>query len=266
MLSNLHTHSCFCDGKNTLEEIVSAAIERGFSSIGFSGHGYTPFDLSYCMKDTDGYIREIARLREKYRGAIEIVLGIEEDAFSPVDRARFDYILGSSHYVFVNGRYLPIDSNHEGFLHCLDAFHGDVISFAKQYYTAFCAYIEERHPDIIGHFDLLTKYEEEGEPLFLCNAEYNRMAEGFIERAARCGCIFEVNTGALARGLRSRPYPAENLLRVLKRCGAPVILSSDCHQKDKLDFAFPETERYLKDIGFRHTVIFKDGRFIKKAL
>ncbi|MBQ7974646.1 MAG: hypothetical protein IJ300_03045 [Clostridia bacterium] len=46
---NLHTHSLYCDGKNTLEELTEAAIERGFSSIGFSGHCYTPFDSSYCM-------------------------------------------------------------------------------------------------------------------------------------------------------------------------------------------------------------------------
>ena len=54
MLSNLHTHSTFCDGVNTPEEIVKSAVERGFSSVGFSGHGYTDFDLCYCMKNPAG--------------------------------------------------------------------------------------------------------------------------------------------------------------------------------------------------------------------
>lgn len=53
MLANFHTHSTFCDGKNTPEEIVLAALEKGFVSIGFSSHGYTPYDLRYCMKDTE---------------------------------------------------------------------------------------------------------------------------------------------------------------------------------------------------------------------
>ena len=61
MLANFHTHSTFCDGKNTPEEIVLAALEKGFVSIGFSSHGYTPYDLRYCMKDTDGYIADIKR-------------------------------------------------------------------------------------------------------------------------------------------------------------------------------------------------------------
>ena len=96
MLTNYHTHTCFCDGKNTPEEIVKSAIDKGFKSIGFSGHGYTPYDLSYCMKDIDGYINEISRLKEKYDTKINVYCGVEEDAFSYVERERFDYIIGSS--------------------------------------------------------------------------------------------------------------------------------------------------------------------------
>ena len=105
MISNYHTHTSFCDGKDTPEEIVLYAIEKGCSSIGFSGHGYTPFDLRYCMQDTHGYIREVSRLKDKYGGKIEIYCGAEEDAFSPVNRESFDYIIGSSHYFNINNNY-----------------------------------------------------------------------------------------------------------------------------------------------------------------
>ena len=64
MLSNLHTHTTFCDGNNTAEDIVQKALYKGFSSIGFSGHGYTAFDLSYCMKDIKGYIEKIRSLKK----------------------------------------------------------------------------------------------------------------------------------------------------------------------------------------------------------
>ena len=46
LIANYHTHTTFCDGQNTAEEVVLSAIDKGFSSIGFSGHGTTPFDLS----------------------------------------------------------------------------------------------------------------------------------------------------------------------------------------------------------------------------
>ena len=37
-LSNAHTHSTFCDGKNPPEEMIRAAEKLGFVSLGFSGH------------------------------------------------------------------------------------------------------------------------------------------------------------------------------------------------------------------------------------
>lgn len=80
MLVNLHTHTTFCDGKNSPEEMVLSAISKGFSVLGFSGHGYTSYDLSYCMKDMGGYISTVNMLKEKYKDKIEIYLGVEEDA------------------------------------------------------------------------------------------------------------------------------------------------------------------------------------------
>ena len=74
MITNLHTHTTFSDGKNTPEEIVLTALEQGFCSIGFSDHAYTSYDISYCMNDEKGYIKEVRRLQEKYKKEIEIYL------------------------------------------------------------------------------------------------------------------------------------------------------------------------------------------------
>ena len=263
MLTNFHTHSVFCDGKSTLEEVVLSAVKKGFSTIGFSGHGYTDFDLSYCMKDLDGYIAEINRLKEAYRGKINICLGIEEDAFQPVDRSKFEYILGSSHYFRVDGKYYAIDSSHDCFKECLELFRYDVCAMAENYFTNFCEYIERRKPDIIGHFDLITKYDELDTPRFFGNKEYERIAEQAIARAAKSGCVFEVNTGAISRGMRTTPYPAVNLLQILKKSDARLILSSDSHHADTIDCHFEETKQILRDVGFRELYTLSNGAFIK---
>ena len=73
IIANYHTHTTVCDGKNTPEETVLAALDGGFSALGFSSHGYTPFDLKYCMHDTEAYISEISRLKEKHKGKIVII-------------------------------------------------------------------------------------------------------------------------------------------------------------------------------------------------
>lgn len=266
MIANFHTHTTFCDGKHSPEEIIKKAIEKGISAIGFSGHGYTPFDLRYCMKDTDGYIAKITQLKETYKKDIQVYLGIEEDAFSPGPRDRLDYIIGSSHYFHINGEYYPIDSSYDYFKKCLEVFEYDIPGLAETYYRSFCSYIKSRKPDIIGHFDLITKFDEVDVPRFLCNAEYNRIAEKYTHEAVQSGCLFEVNTGAISRGYRSAPYPNENLLHILKKADAGIILSSDSHSIDTLDFGFEEAKAHLKDIGFKHSYILFNNKFEKYIL
>ena len=263
MLSNLHTHSVFCDGKNTLEEMVISAIEKGFCSLGFSGHAYTDFDLSYCMTDTDGYINEVLRLKEKYKKDIQIYLGTEEDSAYLVDRTKYDYIIGSSHYFNVNNKYLDVDLDYDSFKSALKVFGDDVLLLAENYYSNFCEYINKRKPDIIGHFDLITKFDELDTSLFLSNKEYNKLAEKYITKAAESDSIFEVNTGAISRGYRTSAYPSENLLHILKKNDSKITLSSDSHSADSLDFRFDETKLFLRDIGFKYLYTLFNGKFIK---
>lgn len=266
MLSNLHQHTTFCDGSSTAEEVILSALEKGFSSIGFSGHGYTPFALEYCMKDTEGYIAEITGLKEKYKRDIEVYLGCEEDIFHPCDRSRFEYIISSSHYFFKDGKYYPIDSGLDCMIKCLELFNGDIVALADKYYSQFVGYIKKRKPDIIGHFDLITKFEEVGAPTFLNNEKYNKLAAAYLLEACKADSIFEVNTGAISRGYRTLPYPDEKLLHILKKENAKITISADCHHKDTVDCFFPETRKLLKDIGFEYIWQLYGGEFVKDYL
>jgi len=262
MLSNLHTHTNFCDGDNTAEEIVQKALLKGFSSIGFSGHGYTSHDLRYCMKDTEGYVKEINRLKEKYKKDIQIYLGTEEDITEPCDRERFDYVISSSHYL--NGN--PIDSSKDYFNKLLILYDNNIIKIAEDYYSTFCDYILKRKPDIIGHFDLITKYSDNLELDMFSNRRYMEIAEKYMDIALKSDCIFEVNTGAMARGYRKSPYPYENLLHLIKKRNGKLTLTSDCHVAENLDFGFSETKAMLKDMGFSYLYVLYDNKFRKDYL
>lgn len=266
MLTNYHTHTTFCDGNNTAEEMVVSAINSGFDALGFSGHGFTGFDGTYCMKDTPGYIAEIKRLKEKYKDKIQVYFGIEEDAFDPVNRDDFEYILGSSHYIFKDGKYYAIDSNYDGFKICLDLFDYDTAALAESYYSTFCNYIARRKPDIVGHFDLITKFDEIDVPRFFNNPEYHKIAEKYMQIASQNDVIFEVNTGAISRGYRKLPYPHENLLHILKKNNSKIILSSDTHSATTIDCYFKETRKMLHDIGFEYTYVLYDNEFKKDYL
>lgn len=266
MLTNYHTHTTFCDGKNTPEEIVLYAIDKGFSSIGFSGHGYTPFDVRYCMTDTTGYIEEISRMKDKYGKKIEIYCGIEEDAFAYVDRHNLDYIIGSSHYFHIKDKYYSVDSGYDYLERYMEAFDNDALKAAETYYSTFVSYIKKRKPDIVGHFDLITKYDEMDTPHFLNNENYFKIAEKYLRLAAETDVIFEVNTGAMARNIRTTPYLGERLLHVLKEKEGKVILSSDSHKVETLDAYFDEMKCILRDVGINHVYELYKGEFIKRFL
>lgn len=266
MLANFHTHSTYCDGKNTIREVVLGAIEKGFDSIGFSGHGYTDFHLGYCMKKTDEYLAEIKKIKEEFKDKIQVYAGIEEDMWCHTNRSDFEYIIGSCHYFNIDGNYYPIDSNPEKFSKCLELFNGDVVALSENYYSAFCDYILKRKPDIVGHFDLITKFDEMDKPLFLENEEYFAVAEKYMEKVADSGVMFEVNTGAISRGYRTKPYPHERLLHILKKHGAKLVLSSDSHQVETLDFAFDEARKILRDAGFECVYALYDNEWKKDRL
>ena len=242
---NFHTHTTFCDGNNTAEEMVIEAIRKGFEELGFSGHAYTPFDESYCMskEKTRQYRAEIARLKDKYSDKIKIYCGLEVDYFSEADENDYDFLIGSVHYVEKNGIYYPIDESEERFLYILnEVFNGNAAELIKAYYSLVGDVINKTGAHIIGHFDLITKYNE-GDRLFPQGSEYIAYAREAVEKLSLTGKVFEINTGAIARGLRTTPYPAPSILKIFKEHNMRGILSSDCHSKEALDFAFDKAKK-----------------------
>ncbi len=268
IMSNLHTHTKYCDGKNSPEEIVEQAISLGFSAVGFSGHGYTPFDSSFCMsqKNTQKYIEEINSLKEKYKKKIEIYLGLEADLLSEFDKNSYDYIIGSCHYVPTKNGYISVDDTAEIMKRNVEEnFSGNYIKYAESYFNQVTR-LSEISPDIIGHFDLLTKFNEGNKYFDETDKNYLHIAYACIDALLPHCDLFEVNTGGICRGYKKTPYPSAPILKRLKEKGAKIIITSDCHNKEHLDFYFKEACTILKEIGFLSTTIFKNGKFTEIPL
>ena len=82
-----------------------------------------------------------------------------------------------------------------------------------------------------------------------------------MELLLKSGKIIELNTGAMSRGWRSTPYPSKTILRELLQRNARILVSADAHSANSLSFAFLETEKMLKDIGFRERWEFTSDGF-----
>ncbi len=267
-LQNLHTHSTYCDGKNTLEEIVLAAIEKGFFSVGFSGHGYHK-ESDYCMtkEGTEKYKKEILELKNKYSEKIKIYLGLEFDLFSDKDFSMLDYSIGSVHYLKIGDELVDVDNSIEVERNVIkNYFDNDSIKFAKEYYRHLAMLPTIGKIDIIGHFDLLTKHCEKYDLIDTASKEYKIMSLEAVEALRGKIPLFELNTGAIARGYRKTPYPAPFILKELKRMGFGAVITSDCHNMDYLDFGFSDARELLTEYGFKERYIMTDSGFKAVAI
>ena len=167
-LCSVHTHSTLCDGKGTLEEMAAAAFAAGVRYFGASGHSHTPAPGDQdCVlpEDLSEYRREVLRLREAYRGRMEVLLGIEQDSCSlqPVPHWA-EYWIGSVHELFdrITGVYHSIDWDREKLAECCrEMFGGDSLAMVRGYY-ADVAVMAARKPTILGHLDQIVKLNGDG--------------------------------------------------------------------------------------------------------
>ncbi len=108
---SLHNHSRFADGKNSVEEMAAAAYKLGCRSFGLSEHSPFPPDPDAGMPagSVRAYREAVLACREKYAGRMEIVLGLEQDLYSPAPAEAYDLLIGSVHYVCPGGEYVSVD-------------------------------------------------------------------------------------------------------------------------------------------------------------
>ena len=111
---------------------------------------------------------------------------------------------------------------------------------------------------IIGHFDLITKFNEGGRLFDESDPRYTDAWTAALDRLTgpainelpeKDRLIFEINTGAMSRGYRTSPYPSGEILTEIARRGIPVILSSDSHDKSTLLYGFDEAEALSEELG-----------------
>ena len=269
-LQNLHTHTTFCDGALSPESMVEAALEKGCRSIGFSEHSHIGFDVySMTPEGTYEYVGEINRLKAKYEGVADIFLGIEQDYYSCRPPDGLDYILGSAHYVKKGhgDGYICIDNGAN--MQKLAAgrhFGGDYYAMAEGYYAVMSDLITKTGADIVGHFDLIAKYNFGGCLFDEAHPRYVAAALGAMEAILKSCKIFEVNTGAMYRYGNPEPYPSVLLLKELRKRGGEVILSSDSHDADSLFYKFDEMLDLLKACGFRYLKRLTESGFVDVKL
>jgi len=249
--ANYHTHSNWCDGKDSPRAMIQSAVEKGFESIGFSSHAMLPQDdVDWVLTPEKAlrYAREIRLLAEEFKERIRVLCGVEADyipggatpshaayaAISP------DYIIGSVHFVKApDGALVEVDNTSQILLDGIFGhFGGDAVAYVKSYFAAEREMVSSFDFEILGHPDLIRKFNAK-QPYFDERADWYRAElEKTADAIAASGKIVEVNTGAISRGWMNDAYPSSAFRKLLRDRGVRFVLSSDAHAADSVDCAF----------------------------
>jgi len=278
ILTNYHTHTYFCDGSAEPEKYVLEALRKNFTALGFSAHAPLPIETTWNLAQADivPYCSEILRLREKYKGQIEIYLSLENDYIPGISedfaffrkQYKLDYTLGAVHLVkdpesneiwFIDG---PV-SNYDNGLKKI--FKNDIHLAVETYFSQLNEMIVTQKPDIIAHFDKVKmnnqhRYFQESEPW------YQDLLLHTLEIIAKSNCIVEVNTRGIYTGKYDSLYPGSDVLKQCYELGIPLTISADAHKPSDIDAYFTETEKILKDIGYKSIRVLKNDHWIDCGL
>lgn len=255
--SNAHTHTTWCDGGNSAEEMIQVAIAQDFISLGFSVHGWTPYEpCAITLEREEEYRRELRMLREKYRGQIEILIGAERDAPYARDFSQFEYVIESTHTMQDrNGEVFFVDWSQER-MECFvrENFGGDYYAYSSAYYRQLAEVCEKSDALFVGHIDLLTKFNEGNRFFDESDPRYLKGAFEAAECAIRRGLPLEMNTGAISRGYRITPYPGKPILKFIQAHGGEILINSDAHSAAGIATGFDLCVELAKESGFDHVL------------
>jgi histidinol-phosphatase (PHP family) len=269
---NFHTHTNYCDGHASVNEIVMAAIEQGLRQIGFSSHAPLPVEAGWSLTDETemtNYVSDIISAKEQYQGKIQIFAGIEADyipgmsvKFSELkQKFHLDYVIGAVHLVkpplsdelwFIDGKQSFFDRGIE------KCFNGDAKKAALTYFRQIREMIANEEFDIIAHFDKI-KMNNAGRFFSEDEDWYQAEIIEILHLLKQSNIIMEINTRGFYQKKVKDMYPADWIIRHAASLNIPVMINSDAHKPAELLAGFDEAGAILRNHSYRHVMI-KEGR------
>jgi histidinol-phosphatase (PHP family) len=269
-----HAHTHYCDGSAEPEVYIIEAIKQNFKVYGFSGHSPIPIPNNFALTEETMplYCNEIERLKEKYKGQIDVLLGMEADFIpaltTPFDdfrtQFRLDYIIGSVHIVknstgdiwFVDG---PVRQSYDDGLKLF--FNNDIQRAVTSFYHQTNLMLESEHFEIIGHFDKITMYNQNR---FFTSSEpwYRKLVTETIALIKEEDVVVEINSRGLYKKRSSDFFPEAFILKHLYDAKIPVMINSDAHAPHEISLVHREAIAALKNVGFKERAII-DARGVR---
>lgn len=267
MIADYHMHTYYSDDSQyEMEKAVKKAIDLGLNEICFTDHVDYGIKLEYedymCLNeeerknrvanvDYEHYFEEIHQLQVKYKDRITIKQGMEFGiqthtipAFQTLfDRYDFDFIILSCHQVedkefwtqdFQKGRSQQVYN---------ERYYEEILNVIKVY----------KDYSVLGHLDLLKRYDLEGEYPFEKTKE---IITEILKIVIADNKGIEINTSSFYYGLKDL-MPSKSILKLYYELGGTILtIGSDSHKEEQVGAHIEEIQKELKEIGFKQICTF----------
>lgn len=255
---------------SSIDGMCQRALELGLGSIAITDHLEIDQTMGNIFPplDNEGIKRDIFEAKEKYKGQLEVVYGVElaqamhkkEKTKAILEKYDYDYIIGSVHCV----RSFPDFSDMD-----YDAVSDKLLSHAWE------LYIEETKEMISwGQFSTLAHitypyryYSRHGREHLLNIFENGReIYEPILKAIIEKGIALEVNTSGIRQNANTT-FPHTDIVRFYRELGGELVtVGSDAHYACDIAANIGDTYAVLKDIGFNTIVTFRDKKPVYRKI
>ncbi|WP_127533450.1 histidinol-phosphatase HisJ [Paenibacillus kobensis] len=259
MLIDYHTHHERCGhAVGKLEEYIQQGIAIGLAQLGVSDHmpllhvdpaTYYP-EMAMPMDELPRYVEEAFALKEKYKGQIDVRVGLEGDYIEGseekieaiIQAYPWDYVIGSVHFL---GTWDITDFRQT------QGWEGkDPMAVYEQYYDAVIKAAKTGLYDYIGHIDVIKRFG------FKPGGDVTHLENAALEAVRDAGIAIELNASGLRHDCKEM-FPGPRMLRYAQLLGIPITVGSDAHQPARLAQYLEQAREQLKEAGFSQLATFE---------
>lgn len=259
--ADCHLHSSFSgDSAAPMEEMILSGIAKGLKTMCFTEH----HDIDYpdspegagsiFLLNTDSYLYDLARLKEKYQGQIRLLFGVELGLQPEILRKtavyaksyEFDFIIGSSHICHGKDPYYP--AFYEG--------RSEEEAY-REYFTSILENVKKfSNFDVYGHLDYVVRYGP-GKDQNYSYDKYRDIFDEILNTLLENGKGIELNTGGIEKGMKEF-HPCTDILKRYRQLGGEIItIGSDAHDSSHIAGYFSRAAEVLEACGFRYYTVFQ---------
>lgn len=261
ILTDYHLHSSFSgDSDAPMEEMILRGISLGLTHMCFTEHNDFDYPVTedcpegFFDLNTDAYLYDLIRYREKYQNRLHLLFGLELGLQPHLVRKNavlaksydFDFIIGSSHICNGKDPYYPVffdgRSEEEAYREYFQSIFDNIRRF--------------QNFDVYGHLDYVVRYGPNRDKDY-SYTKYQDLFDKILRLLIENGKGIELNTGGLRSGMRD-VHPCTDVIRRYRELGGEIItIGSDAHISGHIAAGFDVAENVLSACGFKYYTIFE---------